>query len=142
MATEHVKEIARRIVEDVWNARDAGAVDQLYAPDFHNRDARPGMSSDRDGIKQTVSATAAAFPDFRLALEDAIADGDVVVTRWTFTGTHTGSFWGIPPTGREVRFTGVTINRLRDGRCVEEWTNSDSLGMLQQLGVIPSPSAG
>jgi predicted ester cyclase len=78
------------------------------------------------------------FPDLEKTVDDLVGEGDKVVARWTTWGTHTGSFQGIPPTGRRVSLTGITIFRLEEGRIVEEWSESDTLGLLQQIGAIPS----
>ncbi len=93
----------------------------------------------REGIEQFYGALRAAFPDLRITIEDQVAEGDRVVTRWTARGTHTGAFQGIPPTGKQGRMTGIDIDRIADGKVVECWVNSDDLGLLQQLGVIPTP---
>jgi steroid delta-isomerase-like uncharacterized protein len=73
-----------------------------------------------------------------MAIEDQVAEGDKVVTRWTATGTHKGELMGIPPSGKKVRVTGIAIDRLEDGKIVESWSSFDQLGMLQQIGAIPS----
>ena len=79
-----------------------------------------------------------AFPDARVTVEDQVAEGDKVVSRWTATGTHTGDLMGIPPTERRIEISGITINRFSGGKIAEDWYQSDDLGMMQQLGVIPS----
>ncbi len=83
-----------------------------------------------------------AFPDSQLPVEDQIAEGDKVVTRWTCRATHTGEFQGMPPTGKYTTMTGTTIFRIANGKLVEGWTNADMLGLLQQLGAIPAPEQG
>ena len=80
-----------------------------------------------------------AFPDLHFTVEDLIAEGDKVVARLTVRGTQQGAFMGIPPTGKHVTVTGIDINRLAGGKSVEHWLNMDTLGLLQQLGVIPAP---
>jgi len=87
-------------------------------------------------------ATCDAFPDLERPVEDLVAEGDRVVARWTSSGTHKGDFQGIPPTGKHVETSGITIFRIENGKIVEEWSESDVLGMLQQLGAIPSPGKG
>ena len=81
----------------------------------------------------------AAFPDTHLTIEDQIAEGDKVVTRWTATGTNQGTLMGIPPSGKRVTITGISITRIANGKAVEDWVNFDTLGMLQQIGAIPTP---
>jgi steroid delta-isomerase-like uncharacterized protein len=84
---------------------------------------------------------ASAFPDLERRIDDLIAEGDKVVARWTAQGTQTGEFQGLPPSGKVATSSGITIFRILDGRVVEEWSESDMLGLLQQLGAIPSGAA-
>lgn len=91
--------------------------------------------------RQFGLGTFVAFPDLVRTVEDMVAEGDKVVARWTSTGTHTGPFMGLPPTGKAVTTTGITIFRLNGaGRIVEEWSETDMVGMLQQVGGMPSPA--
>lgn len=83
-----------------------------------------------------------AFPDFRIVIEDQIAEGDRVVTRVTFRGTHLGEYRGIAPTGRQVAYQGIAVDRIARGRVVEGWHQADDLGLLRQLGVTPGPQPG
>ena len=87
--------------------------------------------------KQFLSVLFTAFPDLQCTIEYMIAEGDTVVVRYTTRGTHQGTFRGIPPTGKQVSGTGMFIDRLANGKAVEQWFNGDDLGLLQQLGVIP-----
>ena len=80
-----------------------------------------------------------AFPDLRVTLEDDIAEGNKVVSRWRAQGTHQGELMGIAPTGNQMAITGITIDRIEEGKIVEEWENWDALGMMQQIGAVPSP---
>ncbi len=91
-----------------------------------------------DGAKQFVAGYLAAFPDLHFTIEDMITDGDSVATRWSSRGTHTGMLQGMAPTGKQVTSSGITISRQVDGKVVEEWISWDNLGMLQQLGMIPT----
>jgi steroid delta-isomerase-like uncharacterized protein len=93
---------------------------------------------DAEGHRQYSEAMIAAFPDIERSIEDLVAEGDKVVARWTARGTHTGDFQGLPPSGKVATSSGITIFRIADGRIVEEWSESDMLGLLQQLGAIPS----
>jgi predicted ester cyclase len=86
-----------------------------------------------------VGMLASAFSDNEVTVDDQIAEGDKVVTRWSSKGTHSGEFFGIPATGKRVAGKGIGISRIVDGKIVEEWGESDMLGMMQQLGVIPPP---
>ena len=93
-----------------------------------------------DKMKEYVGVFHSAFPDFRVTLEDQIAEGDKVVNRWTVRGTHQGEFQGISPTGKEVEFTGIHMSTINDeGKLQESWENYDALGLMQQLGAIPAP---
>jgi steroid delta-isomerase-like uncharacterized protein len=80
-----------------------------------------------------------AFPEIQMTVEDLIAEGDKVVTRWTARGTHQGELMGIPPSGNPVEVTGITIDRIEGGKVVETWANYDALGMMQQVGAVPEP---
>jgi steroid delta-isomerase-like uncharacterized protein len=91
-----------------------------------------------EGLKQFVSMIRSALPDLRITLEDDIAEGDKVVSRWRAQGTHQGELMGITPTGNQVIITGITIHRIQGGKIVEEWENWDALGLMQQIGAIPS----
>ena len=93
-----------------------------------------------EGLKQFVSMIRSALPDLRITLEDDIAEGNKVVSRWRAQGTHQGELMGIAPTGNQVSITGITIHRIEDSKIVEEWENWDALGMMQQIGAIPQPS--
>jgi steroid delta-isomerase-like uncharacterized protein len=112
--------------------------DQLYGPDWVGH--FPGMPPlDAEGHRMYSLAMETAFPDLDRKVEDLLAEGDRVAARWTATGTHRGVFNGIPPTGKVATSSGITIFRIADGRIVEEWGESDTLGLLMQLGAIPSP---
>jgi steroid delta-isomerase-like uncharacterized protein len=136
--SEQNKAISRRLFEQVWNKGDLAVLDELYAPDLVNHDAQPGLLPGIEGAKQFIGMYLAAFPDTHMVVEDQVAEEDKVVTRWTATGTHKGELMGIPPTGKQVKVSGITIDRLEGGKIVEEWASFDQLGMLQQIGVIPS----
>ena len=92
-----------------------------------------------EGLKQFVSMIRSAIPDLHITLEDDIAEGDKVVSRWRAQGTHQGELMGIAPTGNQVMITGITIHRIEEGKIVEEWENWDALGLMQQIGAVPSP---
>ena len=113
-------------------------VDELWAPNYVNYDPTNPEFRDLEGLKQWVVMVRNAFPDFKVTVDDMIAEGDKVATRWTVRGTHKGDFGKIVATGKQVTITGITLSRIVDGKTVENWWSSDNLGMLQQLGVIPS----
>jgi predicted ester cyclase len=136
--TELNKSVIRRFVEEVQNKKNWDVYDELNDPEFVNHSAPPGIPSDREGGKIYLGAFLNAFPDCRFTVDDMIAEGDQVVTKKTFTGTHQAEFAGIPPTGKRVTLQFVDIMRVRDGRIVEHWLSMDQLSFMQQLGVIPT----
>jgi len=136
--TELNKAVIRRFVEEVQNEKNWDVYDELNDPAFVNHSAPPGIPSDREGGKIYLGAFLNAFPDCHFTVDDMIAEGDQVVTKKTFTGTHEAEFAGIPPTGKRVTLQFVDIMRVRDGRIVEHWLSMDQLSFMQQLGVIPT----
>jgi steroid delta-isomerase-like uncharacterized protein len=139
MSTEENKTIARRAFEEVWNQGSATAFDELYVPDQVSHGLGMDVPAGTQGLRQFVSLYRTAYPDTHFTINDQIAEGDKVATRWTAIGTHLGDLMGIAPTGKRVTVTGMTINRIENGKIVETWNNFDALGQLQQLGVIPAP---
>lgn len=133
---EQNKAIVCRFWDEVLNRGKLEAIDELFADDVVDHSAAPGQASGRTGVRQAVELIRAAFPDFHTMIEDQVAEEDRVATRFRSTGTHRGPFAGIPPTGKRVTVAGITIQRLSGGMIVEEWTQRDSLGLLQQLGVL------
>jgi len=138
MSTEDNKAIVRRLIEEGFNQRNLAIFDELYAPDFVYYLGSTTIQG-LEPYKQFTSMSFTAFPDVHFTIEDQVAEADKVVTRWTWRGTHQGPFQGIPPTSKHVMVTGVGINRIAKGKVVENWTNMDILGLLQQLGVVPAP---
>lgn len=131
--------LVRRAVEEVWNRGDFAVVDELVTSDIVVRAPMPGHEIHGPaGIKEFYAALRAGFPDIHFTIEDQFAAGDRVVTRWTTRATHTGAFQGMPPTGKQVRMAGIDIDRIADGKVVECWPVMDELGLLQQLGVVPT----
>ena len=138
MSTEENKALVRRFEEEVWNGRNPSRVDQFFAAGHIFR-AAGSPPLDREGHRQMIAHFQDAFPDGRNTSEELLAEGDKVVQRWTFRGTHHGAFQGIPPTGKPVTLTGISIWRVDGGTIVESWHELDTLGLMQQLGVIPAP---
>lgn len=133
------KAIARRFLEEAFNGGNFGVVDELVAPEFVSHDAAmPEPMIGIEAAKASIAGYREAFPDLRLTIEQQVAEGEFVTTRWSARGTHEGDLMGIAPTGKQSTVTGITIDRITDGRFVESWTNWDTLGMLQQLGVVPA----
>ena len=133
------KQISRRILEELFSEGRMETADELIAPGAIGHDpSLPAPTRGPDGVKQAAAGYRAGFPDLRIRIEDQCAEGDLVTTRWSAIGTNTGEFWGIPPSGKQVTVTGITIDRIIVGTVVESWTNWDALGMMQQLGVVPT----
>jgi predicted ester cyclase len=130
MSAEENKRLIRYFFEGV-NAQDMTAF-ELFAPDAIHHNPFPGTPAGREGNKQGMLLLFAAFPDWQTAIEDLIAEGDKVVVRMTQRGT----FFGIPPAGKQATVAGIAIFRLKERQIVEEWLITDQLGVLQQLGVI------
>jgi steroid delta-isomerase-like uncharacterized protein len=141
MSIEENKALARRWCE-AFNKQDWAGIVEMTAPDFVQYDAPPGISPDLAGHEQLMTALWTAFPDAHQVNDELIAEGDQVVERYTVHGTHRGEFMGIPPTGKQVRVTGIGIDRIKDGKIVETWLSMDLLSLMQQLGVIPQMAQG
>ncbi len=140
MSTEENKALIRRWVEEFFNQGQMDLAEELFAPDFVQRDpGTPGAYRGPEGAKQFATMYRTGFPDVWLTIEDMIAEGDQVITRWSGRGTHTGDLPGIPATGKQTLVTGIQIDRIVNGKVVEDHVNWDTLGLLQQLGVIPTP---
>jgi steroid delta-isomerase-like uncharacterized protein len=137
MSVEENKADTRRAIKGFWNQGNMALLDEFWAPNYVNHDPTNPEVRDLEGFKQWVIAARTAFPDLNVTIDDLIAEGDKVVTRWTVRGTHKGEFGKIPATGKQVTFTGITISRFVDGKTVESWWSDDDLGLMQQLGVIP-----
>jgi steroid delta-isomerase-like uncharacterized protein len=137
MSTEQNKAIVRQFLEDYTPA----AVDDLLVPNYihHDPSLPPEFQRGRDAYKQINSMFHVAFPDLKVTVEDLVAEGNKVAARWTWDGTQRGEMMGIPPTHKQVTATGTSIHRVAEGKIVESWFNFDALGMMQQLGVVPTP---
>ncbi len=139
MSTEENKAIVRRFY-DVFLRGNLDEFDELIALNYVRHDPRPGAPPPGPaGQKLIAAALRTAFSNLQERIDLLIAEADLVVARWTLQGTHSGPYLNIPPTGKQVRFTGVNIFRLADGKIVEIWNHRDDLGLLQQLNAIPTP---
>jgi steroid delta-isomerase-like uncharacterized protein len=141
-ANENLSVIARRTREEIWNTANFALVEQDYAPDcvLHILDpVTPDLGRGLSAVKQLITFYRAAFPDARCTVEDLVADGDKVVVRWTARATNSASLMGRPATGRQVVVTGIDIYRFAGGKIQETWTNWDTAGLLQQLGLFHLP---
>jgi len=138
MSSEQNKKIVRRAFEEPWKGNLA-VVNELVASDYIAHDpANPVPLRGPEGVKEFISTYRAAFPDARLVVEDQLAEGDLVATRWSGRGTHEGELMGVEPTGKQVTVSGLTISRLEGGKIVEEFQNWDTFGMMQQIGAAPA----
>ena len=137
MSEEENKAMVSRVIEEATNKRNLAVFDELVSPYFVDHEAGPEPGGP-EGEKALLSTITEAFPDWRWDVEDMMAEGDKVITRYVARGTHRGEFMGAAPTGEEVAVSGINIVRLQDGKIVESWGNSDQLGMLRQIGVVPS----
>ncbi len=128
MSAEQNKALVRREQEELWNhTGNLDAADELFAPDYV------------EAAKQEAADFRRGFPDVVSTIEDLIAEGDKMVARWRSRVTHQGEYMGIPPTGTELEFTGITVYRIEAGKIAESWTIEDELGLMRQIGAFPEP---
>jgi steroid delta-isomerase-like uncharacterized protein len=138
LMSEHNKAIVRRLFAELWNNGNLSVADEIFAPTYtHHDPSTPDFGKGPDSEKRRASLYRNAFPDIHLTIEDVIAEGETVMTRWSCRGTHKGDLNGMAPTGKHITTSGVTIARVSNGKIVEGYVNWDALGMMQQLGVVP-----
>jgi len=145
MPEQENKALVRRYFEEVRNLRHSGIVSEIFAPDvIVHVDTPAGSEAIRgvSAIRQTLTAYLRAFPDLRFTIEDQLADGERVATRWQARGTHQGELMGVAATGKSIAFGGIDVYRVVDGKIAEVWTSYDRLVVLQQIGAAPMPSHG
>jgi len=136
--SEENKRVMRHAFEEIIGRKNVDYVDRALASDFAGHDTA-GETFSRDDFRQGVLEMHNGFSDPRVTIEDQLADGDKVVTRWRANGIHSGTFRGIPATGRSVSLTGISIDRIANGTILESWEVTDDAGLLKQLGVLPEP---
>jgi predicted ester cyclase len=124
---------------DSWNRGDLAAYMEIYDDNVALHGLPPELPPGREGARLYYDSLWAGFARPRLIIQDVIAAGDKLACRFQLEATHTGDFLGIPPTGKTIQVSGMTILRFVDGRCVERWNQADMLGWLQQLGAMPTP---
>jgi steroid delta-isomerase-like uncharacterized protein len=140
MSTETNKSLVRRWVEQGWNAGNPALIDAIFAPTVVQHDpSSPLPVTNSEALKMYVSGLLTAFPDLHFTIDDLLAEGDKVLWRFTSQGTHTGPLMNIPPTGKSATVTGMVLFRVANDKIAEVWVNFDTLGMLQSMGVIPTP---
>ena len=145
MSTEQNKATARRWFFDIIAQGQLAVADEIFAANhiIHDPHAPPsGWPNGPEGLKMVASVFGGGFSDWDITLDDQIAEGDKVATRWIASATHTGSLQGMPPTGKSVRVTGVNVMRFAEGKIAESWSNFDMLTLLQQLGASATPEHG
>jgi steroid delta-isomerase-like uncharacterized protein len=137
--SEENKALIRRLIKEVEKGK-LDVIDELLAPDFVDHDLLPDQEPDREGYKRGLAEDRAAFSDLDITIEDQIAEGDKVVTRFTWRGTHArGQFARVAPTGKRVEATAIFTHRISGGKVKEEWSASDLLQVLRQLDAAPEP---
>ncbi len=128
MSAEENKALVRREQQELWNhTGNLDAAEQLYA------------AEQAEAARQEAADYRRGFPDVANTIEDLIAEGDKVVARWRSRGTHQGEYMDIPPTGKEVEVTGITLYRIQGGKIAEAWNVEDKIGLLRQIGAFPEP---
>jgi steroid delta-isomerase-like uncharacterized protein len=131
-----------RWFEEGWNRGNVDLADELYLPDYVTHSVGPDLPPTLEGLKMFIRALREGLPDLHCPVEDVVAEGGRVAGRFSLRGTHTGTLFGIPATGKGVEVGVMVIARFDEaGKWVEDWNSWDQLGMLQQLGVIPAPAA-
>ena len=137
MSESENRAVVQRFLEEVINEGRLEQADEIVAEDFVELDPLPGQRQGREGLKEVIGMLRAAFPDMHWVVEEMIAEGEQVVTRFTWTGTQQGTFMGIPATGRNVVVKGVVIDRIVGGMMTDSRMLMDTMGMMQQLGAMP-----
>ena len=136
--SEENKALDRRWWEEVWNQGSISSYQELASRDFVMHNTPQGITGNFEGIRQANLNLRTGFPEHRFEIDAQVAEGDRVVTLWTWTGTHQGEWLGIPPTGKQASIQGMSLQRYQNGKIVESWLAVDMLPFLQQLGVAPS----
>jgi len=139
MTTEENKAVIRAFVEEVINQGRMERADELVAQEFIEHDPLPSQEQGREGLKEIIAVIRNAFPDIHWVMLEMVAEGEMVFSRFSWSGTHRGTFLGIPATGRRVEISGMVLDRVVAGRMAESRILMNSLLLMQQLGVIPSP---
>jgi steroid delta-isomerase-like uncharacterized protein len=138
MSTE-AKAIVRRLYEEVWNKRRLELVSDLISPShaLHDNNSS-GSSVGPEAYRAEIAVYLAAFPDLRFTVEDTVAEKDKVAASWTISGTHKGEFWGVRPTNKKISLDGITIHHIANGKIIDSYISSDTVGLMRQLGLVPA----
>jgi steroid delta-isomerase-like uncharacterized protein len=141
MSIEENKAIAHRVPLEAFNQGKLEAIDETIADDVvDHSNPVPGMPTGKAGVKALVGALRSAFPDFKITIDFDIAEGDLVASYGTTTGTMKGDFAGMPASGKTAKWSAMHVVRIKDGKIVEHWQVQDQMSMLQQLGFMPEPA--
>ena len=140
MSAEENKAILRRFFDEVHMGGNLDLMSDMATQDYVNHSPSWPDVIGPDSFREMVANMRSAFPDLADTIHDMIAEGNKVVTHWTFAGTHQGEFMGIPATGKQVEVGVVSISHFAGDKVVESWDYVDTLGMMQQLGVVPPPA--
>jgi steroid delta-isomerase-like uncharacterized protein len=138
MPTNQIHSPIWRIFEEAFNQGNLAVVDEVITSDHIAHNAFTGAPHGPLGLKLMIATFRTAFPDLLCTVEDEIVAGNKFAVRWSLRGTHQGMFLGNPPTGKQVNVLGIIFGRIEDGRIIEDWTLTDQLEILQQLGIVPS----
>ena len=130
------KALVRRLIEEAVNKGNLAVIDEIVAANYVYHEPTAGEVKGPDGLKKLIAMYRNAFPDVRMTIDDQIAEGDRVVTRWTVHGSHRGELMGVAPSGKQIAVTGIVITSFANGKAVEEWESYDALGMMRQIGAI------
>jgi len=138
MGIEENKALVSRWIDEIWNQGKLATIDEIFDSSFTFNYAFPGITADLAGYKMTVSAFRNSFQEMHITCEEMVAEGDKVAVRWSGRSVHKGNFMGIPPTNKQVTTAGICIDYIKGGRIVQEWMQMDMLGLMQQIGAVPS----
>ena len=134
----NIKTTVQHLVNEIFNQKNLAAIDDFIMVDIIDHSAPPELPAGIEGYRLKVAVFINAFPDLKITYSHQIAEGDMIAGRFTLTGTHQGDFGGIAATGKKISVTGHDQLRVLEGKVAEHWVEMDTLGMMQQLGVIPT----
>ena len=141
MSAESNKAASARLFIESFGQGNTAVADELLTPDSKSLGPAtlPGQPDGPEGLKMAVAVYTGAFPNMKITIDEQVAEGDTVVTRWTAVGVNSGPLAGIPPSGKSVTVTGMGIDHYKDGKIISSWGIFDQFGMMVQMGVIPAP---
>jgi steroid delta-isomerase-like uncharacterized protein len=134
---EQTKALMRNYIEEAWNKGNLDFIDENFSSDFVAHGTFSRQPNNRVGVKSVITTIRNAIPDLHITIEDMLAEGDKVASRWVTKGTHKGGLMGSKPSGNRISVSETAVFRVKDGKVVEGWANRDDLGFLQQIGLIP-----